>query len=177
MTPRIAVCFFLGLAVATTALAQQGVKYQPMNVKTGLWETTVTYKMNGNLPVPQSTLERMTPEQRARMQARMNANSTGNGRTETNTSCVTKQDLEKPIDFSKKDCTWTILESTSTRAKGNVSCQTEGTTISGNGEFEALDSEHIRGSEHMTSNIGGNKTAIEGTFNSKWLGANCTRDR
>ncbi|HKS77119.1 MAG TPA: hypothetical protein VJQ82_28170 [Terriglobales bacterium] len=89
------------------------------------------------------------------------------------TQPLLKEGLEKSINFGDKNCTWTILESTSTRAKGNVSCQGTGMTMSGNGEFEAPDPEHVRGFAHMTSNEGGNKVAIDSNFTWKWLASSC----
>ena len=151
---------------------QHGVTYQPLNMKTGLWEMTVNLKTSGDM-VPPGMMEKLTPEQRARLEARMNANSGGNAKTDTQKHCVTKEGLEKPINFGDKDCSWTILESTSTRAKGNVSCQGTGITMSGNGEFEAPDPEHVRGFAHMTSNQGGNKMTVDSNFTWKWLGSSC----
>src|SRR5690348_14518665 len=71
-----------------------GVKLQPMNVKPGLWETTTTITVAGEMPIPAEVLNRLTPEQRARMEARMKANSSGHTNTNTHKSCVTKEDLE-----------------------------------------------------------------------------------
>jgi Protein of unknown function (DUF3617) len=108
------------------------------------------------------------------MEERMKANSAGHTGTSTDRSCITKEDLEKPMNFNK-DCTWTILESTSTKAKGNVSCEAQGMKVNGTGEFEAPDPEHLKGSMHTTSTDGGRTMTIDGTFASKWLAANCEK--
>jgi hypothetical protein len=146
--------------------------YQPLNVKTGLWQTTVTYKTSGAPPVSAGMLENLSPEQRARLEARMSATN-ANGRTETQKRCLTQEELQKPIDFTDKSCTWEIEESTSARARGNVSCSSSGITLNGTGTFEALDPEHVQGSQHMTSTGGGNAMTVDGTFTSTWLAANC----
>ena len=151
-----------------------GVKYQPLNVKPGLWEKTLTITRTGALPIPPEMLNRLTPEQRARMEERMKANSAGHTTTNTETSCITREDLEKPMKFDNQ-CTWTILESTSTKAKGNVSCEGSGMKMNGNGEFGAPDPEHMKGSVHTTSSGGGNTMTIDATFTSKWLSASCEK--
>src|ERR1051326_794273 len=47
--------------------APAGVKLQPMDVKPGLWETNTTMTVAGEMPVPAEMLNRLTPEQRARI--------------------------------------------------------------------------------------------------------------
>ena len=149
-----------------------GVKYQPLNVKPGLWEKTLTISRTGALPIPPEMLDRLTPEQRARMEERMKANSAAHSSTNTERSCITREDLEKPLTFDNQ-CTWTILESSSTKAKGNVSCEAQGMKMTGNGEFAAPDPEHMKGSVHTTSTGGGQTMNVDATFTSKWLGASC----
>ena len=149
--------------------------YQPLKVKTGLWEKVETYKISGNLPVPEGVLDTLTPEQRARFEARVNASSSANSKVERNRYCVTSKDLEKPFNFDNKKCTWTIRESTSARAKGSVSCNESGMKMTGSGDFEALDQEHIRGTAHLVSTGNGNKMTTDVTFASKWLKPACGR--
>jgi hypothetical protein len=175
---RVVVGISLTFVVMASVSAQteknvRGVKYQPLNVKTGLWERTLTLKRGGSMPIPVGMLDKLTPEQRARLEARMNASSSANSRTQTEKVCVTKEQLEQPINFSDQDCTWTILESTSKRASGNVSCRSQGITAAGTGNFEAPDQEHMKGSAHLVSSGGGNTMTTDANFASKWLSASC----
>jgi uncharacterized protein DUF3617 len=148
------------------------VKYRPLNVKPGLWEKTLTVTRTGALPIPPEMLNRLTPEQRARMEERMKANSAAHTSTNTERSCITREDLEKPLTFDNQ-CTWTILESSSTKARGNVSCEAQGMKMTGNGEFAAPDPEHMKGSVHTTSTGSGQTMNIDATFTSKWVTASC----
>src|ERR1051325_9859135 len=106
------------------------LEIQPLNVKPGLWETTRTYKSSGALPVSPETMAKLSPEQRARLEQRMNAHSAENSNTVTDKHCVTKEDVEK-ADFGqgKGECTYNIETSTSTRAKGTYSCIVEGMNV------------------------------------------------
>ena len=153
--------------------ARSGVKYLPLHIKPGLWERTVTYKIAGGLPISSGMLDSLTPEQRARFQARMDASSGANTKTSTEKTCITKEQVEKPVNFSDKQCTWTILESTGTRANAKVSCSASGMTMAGTGDFQAPDQEHMNGTAHMTSVARGNKMTTDATFTSKWLQSKC----
>ncbi|HEX7958471.1 MAG TPA: DUF3617 domain-containing protein [Terriglobales bacterium] len=152
-----------------------GVKLQPMNVKPGLWETTTTITVAGEMPIPAEVLNRLTPEQRARMEARMKANSNGHTNTDTHKSCVTKEDVENQRLHlgDNSGCTQTILSSTSTSAKANISCEVQGMTGNGTYEVEALDPEHIKGASHATMTGNGQTRNVDGKFTSQWLGASC----
>jgi hypothetical protein len=43
--------------------------------------------------------------------------------------------------------------------------------MSGNGEFEVPDAEHIQGSMHMSSSGDGKSMNVDGTFTYSWLGS------
>jgi hypothetical protein len=153
---------------------QSKLQIQPLNVKPGLWETTTTLKRSGAPPVSPETLARLTAEQRARLEQRMNANSGGSTNTATEQHCVTKEDVEK-ADFGqgKGECTYSIETSTSTQGKGSYSCDVEGMRVNGNLEITAPDPEHIKGSSHGSLNGGGRTMNVESTFTSKFLSASC----
>ena len=151
-----------------------GGKLQPLNVKTGLWESTMTYTTVGELPIPACTLDKLKPEQRARLEERMKANS-GHSSTMTSKSCLKKDDLENPDFFDKKQCTWTTLESTSSKAKGSAVCDYReiGAKLSGTGEIIAVDQEHVKGTIHMTATGSGHIMNTDGKLTAKWLGSSC----
>jgi hypothetical protein len=151
-------------------------KIQPLNIKTGLWEQTVTFKVSGEAPMPPEMLNRLTPEQRAKMEERMKANSAAHTRTTTDKHCLTEEQLRKSEFLGSdrdKECTPNIATSTSTSAKGTITCESEGIKMTGALEILAPDSEHVNGSWHATSNGGGHTMNVDSTFTSKWLGSSC----
>jgi len=154
--------------------SQSKIKIQPLNVKPGLWETTATYKTSGTPPIPPETLAKLTPQQRARLEERMRANSAGSTNTATDQHCVTKEDVEK-ADFGqgKGQCTYTVQTSTSTQAKGKYSCNVEGMTVNGAVDIAAPDAEHITGSTQGSLSGGSRTMNVESTFTSKFLSASC----
>jgi len=155
--------------------AQPAAKLQSLNVKPGLWESTRTINRQGALPIPAEMLNRLTPEQRARMEERMKANSAAHTNTTTEKHCVTKEDLERDrLKLAEaKECTTTVLNSTSTSVKAKLVCDQEGMHATGTLELMAADPEHMNGSYHSTVNADGHTMNVEGNWTSKWLGSSC----
>jgi hypothetical protein len=155
--------------------AQPTVKLQSLNIKPGLWESTRTMKRTGEMPIPTEMLNRLTPEQRARMEERMKANSGGHTSTVTEKHCITREDLERDrLKIAEaKECTTTVVNSTSTNLKGKMVCETAGMHSTGTLELVAVDPEHINGSYHSTVDGNDHSMNFEGTWTSKWLGSSC----
>lgn len=157
----------------TKATAPPSDQIQPLNIKPGLWETTSTRSMSGAPPIPAEMLERLTPEQRARMEARMKANSAARNSSTTSKGCTTKEDLQQSKLKLDKECTPTIIASTSTVAKGTVSCESQGIKANGSVEVDVVDQEHLTGSIHSTFTMNDQTMNVDSAFTSKWLGSDC----
>jgi len=157
------------------ASSQPHVRLQhPLNLKPGLWESTVTVTTAGEIPIPPEILNRLTPEQRARMEARMKASAAAHSTTDTNKKCVSKEDIAKAdVGQLDKNCTYTIATSTSTEAKGTLSCDESGMTAHADMRVQAPDPEHMKGSAHGTMTGGGHTLNVDSQYNSKWLGSDC----
>lgn len=148
---------------------------KPLNIKPGLWESTRTIKTAGEMPIPAELMNRLTPEQRTRMEERMKAHSAGRSNTTTERHCVTREDLEKDrLNLAEaKECTTTVLNSTSTSVRAKLVCDVEGMHATGSLELVAADPEHLNGSYHSTMNANGHTRNVDGTWTSKWVGASC----
>jgi hypothetical protein len=158
-----------------SADSQSATKLQPLNVKPGLWENTRTINRQGELPIPAEMLNRLTPEQRARMEERMKAHSAAHSSTTTEKHCVTKEDMEKDrLKLAEaRECTTTVVNTTSTTLKANLVCDQEGMHATGTLELVAADPEHVSGSYHSAVNADGHTMNVEGSWTSKWLGSSC----
>ena len=155
--------------------SQSTTKLQPLNVKPGLWESKRTIKRSGALPIPAEMLNRLTPEQRARMEERMKANSAAQTHTTTEKHCLTKEDLERDsLKFAEaKECTTTVLNTTTTTVKAKLVCDQEGMHATGTLELVAVDPERMNGSYRLTANGDGHTMNVDSTWTSKWLGSTC----
>jgi len=166
MKIKIALIVIL-LATADGWAAQ---KLQPLNVKLGLWETSVTVNSSGAPPIPPEALAKMSPEQRARMEERLKG-----AHSSTQKSCLTKEKLEKGLAFEEKrqNCKRTIVSSSSTHMEMQFDCTTERMKISGTGKVDVENPESMKGTFHMTATS--ERGAMETTSNisGKWIGAAC----
>lgn len=149
-------------------------KFQPLNVKTGTWQTTWVTTLSGAPPIPQEMLDRMTPEQRARFDAMMKNMKSGTPRTRSAKTCLTRDQLEKDPFNESKDCTETVLSSTGSKMEIEEVCTEENSKSDSKIRIEATDSENVKGWMQSTVTGSGRTMSVNGTFTSKWIGAACT---
>jgi hypothetical protein len=161
------------IAVMLSSVAWAQAKFQPLNVKTGLWESTITSTTSGQMPIPAEMLAKLSPEQRAKFEARMKQNSTPKTRTYTNRDCETKEKLAEQPFNSAKECKQTITASTSTKAEVKMICEFGDVKTSGIMRIDVLSPENVKGSGQMTSNGGGHSMTVDTSFSAKWLGPSC----
>ena len=163
----------VGLMFLLSVALYAGDKLQPLNVKTGLWETTMTTKVNGSMPLPD--MSELTPEQRAAIEARIKANSGEKTWTSTSKSCLTKEQLEKGRAFEQKDkeCVQTVVTSSANKMEVRLVCEIENIKMSGLIQLEALSPESVKGSGQSTTTGGGHTMNGTTTLTAKWLGSTC----
>ena len=177
-------CFSATVAFAQTqkkpgenAEKNAKVKMIPINVKTGLWQSTSTVTITGALGMPPEILAKLTPEQRARYEAAMQSQAAGHTRTSTHTGCITEKDLASD-PFEQKDsdgrlqCHETVLRSTSSEVEVEESCTGEA-SMNFRMKIHAVDREHAVGTGQGTATMGGHTMKSNIKFESKWLGATC----
>jgi hypothetical protein len=167
----------LGLALAACCtIGWAADTFHPLDVKTGEWEASVTVAMNGAPPIPVEALARMTPEQRARLEDQTKSLS---GRTIVHKSCVKKEKLDQPLTFGNNDkaCTNTLVTSTGSMQEIHVECNRNNRKSSGTLRFEALDSEHVKGTVKMSMTSDSGNMDINSTFTAKWIGETCSSDK
>jgi hypothetical protein len=153
-------------------------KITPLNVKAGLWEMTSTHSMTGMpaMPaLPPDTLAKMTPEQRARMEAAMKQSGAGGPTTNVRKECITKEKLEKrsAFDENRKDCTRTVVSSTGSKLEMKIHCEGKEQGTDGTFLLEAVSSENVKGTMQFVTNSNGRTMNMNFTFNSRYLGPAC----
>jgi len=168
---------FFALAVFLYPLASRAAdEFKPMDVKPGLWETTVSTQMAGMPPIPPEALARLTPEQRAQMEAVLKQRAGQGPRTTTSKSCVTKDELNKPLTFNdtmEKSCKSTIVRSSSSEQEIRLDCNQSGMQGTITMHIQAADSENVKGTMQMNASGGNNKMTTQSSFRSKWVGSDC----
>jgi hypothetical protein len=172
---RIAITLIISSLCISAAFA--GDTLVRPNIKTGLWEVTETHTMTGMpaMPsIPPDALAKMTPEQRAQIEERMNSMG-GGPKTTTRKDCITKEQLDKDLAFGEKrqECTRTVISSSSTMTEMKVHCQEKESTSDGTFKIEALSSENVKGTVRMVINSHGRPMNMNFDFISKYLGPAC----
>jgi len=170
---RTSVLISLLFAVCTSVGAADDLK--PLDVKLGLWETTSTSQTSGMPPVniPPDALARMTPDQRAKVEAMMKGQ--GSPRTSTVKSCMTPEKMKRSeMFYEQKQCTKTVVTSTGSKLEMRMHCTMEGgAKADGTVRVERINSESTKGSVQMVSTSGDHTMNMNSTFTSKWLGPDC----
>ena len=161
----------------TPEARSSAMKLTPMNVKTGLWQSTSTMTIVGGLGLPPEVVARLTPEQKARYEAALQAQGGGHTRTTTSKGCLTQKDLTTdPFNQRHPDeklqCHGTVLNSTSSDVEIQESCSGEA-TMNYTMKIHAVDQEHAVGTGQGTATMGGHTMKSAVKFDSKWLGATC----
>lgn len=148
----------IGLA-ASVVFAASG-KFQPLNVKTGLWQMTEAVTWTGLPPQMAGMVRGMTPTVKYKTCVKpkdLNTNPWGNGPNEK--------------------CTWTVLNSTGTDMEvRGTSCdlgKDYGMTADVHGKIHVLDSENGTGSMEVTLTGNGQTMNGHASYTGKWLGAAC----
>jgi len=160
-----------------TALAGPG-NVQPLNVKTGLWQTTMVTTTSGAPPMTpdmEARLAQMPPEQRAKIEAMMKSRLGGTPQTNTYKSCITKEDLNKyPFSDPKQNCSYNVLTSTGSKMDVSGTCtENNGMKTNFTMRLQALDSENVTGTGQVAISGGGHTMNGNYTGTGKWLSPSC----
>jgi hypothetical protein len=165
----------LSVFCLSASIVLAGGDIKPLNVKTGLWQVTMTTNMTGIPPISPEVMKQLTPEQRSQLEESMKARASQGPQTRTYKHCVTQKDLDKdPFSEKQESCTRTVLTSTSSRMKIRQVCMEKGMKMDTTINIEAISHESVKGSGHITATGDGHTMNGEINFSAKWLGAVCT---
>ena len=128
-----------------------------LNVKPGLWEFTSTTQSKGAPPISaqqkaemEKAMANMPPDRRAKIEEALKAGQAGAGTPHVRKSCVTKEDLSKPLDMGDdKACKKTIIKSTSSEQEIRMDCSSGTHKSTGLIHFVANSSESVSGTMDM----------------------------
>lgn len=161
-----------GLLLLASIAMWAGNQRQPLHVKLGLWEVTKIATASDELPIPAALLEKLSPEQRARLEERLNAQSTETAKKTVTKYCLTAQQLKGgiPFDQEHKSCQQTVVRSSAARIEIRTRCTDKERASHGILEIEALSAENVKGT--VQSLPGGGRGA-NSSFTAKWISSSC----
>jgi hypothetical protein len=156
------------LSLSAIVLAQAPA----LDVKMGLWEITSTTNIGGQIPTIDTS--RMTPEQKARMEAAMKG--LVGPHSNVTKSCMTKEKFNRSSFMTDGDpgatCKQTMSTNTRTSMDANVVCTGKRTTTS-QMHIDAPSPTSFTGSVKSASAEQGQTMTVNVTMTGKWLGADC----
>jgi hypothetical protein len=149
--------------------------YQPLSVNTGLWTTKMVITQSGQAAIPDEVLARLTPEQRAKAQASLQARLNGQPITRTSQNCLTADELKNGSVFNpdKQQCTEKLLNSSPTSVEFTVNCQEQSMQSSTHLTLTAADPGDVTGTGTTTVTANGRTMTSNTQFTAKWLSASC----
>jgi len=177
---RFAARSLLQLALTTltaTTLASAADLMKP-NIKPGLWEITNSPQVTGELPIPEDALAKMTPEQRARMEAAMKNYAANTSKPHVYKECMTPEKIAKGFDLARhedeKACTRKVVSSSANEVTLHDECnKPEGKTVA-DMHFEVKGGTQTNGNINLVITRPNGKTmTMKSTLQGKWIGADC----
>jgi hypothetical protein len=150
-------------------------KLTPLNAKLGLWEMATTMQLGGVPPIPPETLAKMTPDQRAQVEAMFKSKMGQGAAPRVTQSCVTQEKLDKAV-FSedKKSCQRTVVNSTSKLIEFHEECtEPDGSKRTADGKFELSGDSSMKGTMLGKAINKGRTMDINVNISGKWISADC----
>jgi hypothetical protein len=143
-----------------------------LKVKMGLWEMTTHVQLSGAPIIPDDVLQKLPPEQRARMQAAL----AGLNKPRVLKECMTPDRLSKGFKVGERDdgdCKTTILTNTSSELALKSECSDSGGARVSNVRIIANGSESVTGTVSSVATREGKTVNVNAGVEGKWLGADC----
>jgi hypothetical protein len=147
---------------------------QASRLKPGLWEASAVMNMGDVASmIAEDKLAKMTPEQRAQIQAMMKQAASNPTASKI---CYTKEQLDKGLDYNLEragTCKSKTISSTGFKQVSEISCDNGKTQTNGTVTMEAVDPEHYSGLIQMKTLANGQSRDMTIKISGKWLGADC----
>jgi hypothetical protein len=162
-----------GLSLMLCAEAAEPIK---LNVKPGLWEIASEGQINGAPPVSGDMLARLTPEQRAKFEAAMQASMADAAKPRLSKHCMTPEKIQRGLDVEQHNnatCQKKMVSNSGSELEFSEDCTNERGNTSISEHFQLSGSEQLTGTVHVVSTAGDKTMTVNSTIHGKWLGASC----
>ena len=173
---RTAVSFVLCIAV-TAMLPVRADQPVNLGVEMGLWEVTAQAQTSGAMaPQMQQRLQGMTPEQRQKVMAAMQAVMADAQRGHVFKECMTPKRMSS--GFGREDesaqCKSSLVRNTRTEFEYHKVCSSpDGGSHTETAVFHMTDPHHVSGTVDVTVLRSGHPLKIHQDLDGKWLASSC----
>lgn len=165
------------LALVTLTAAPAADTIQPLDLRAGLWQTTLTVETSGTPPLTPEVLAKLAPAQRAAIEAKAKARAGEGPTTTVKRNCLDEKDVNKPLTFvlgsDPHGCKQTISSSSATRREIRVECRKKPVQGGGTIQMEAITRESLKVTSQWSTTDGTRTMKMSSTAIAKWLGPIC----
>ncbi len=159
-------------ALVTTLV--QATEYTKPNIKPGLWEVTVTPKMSGEMPIPDDQLAKMSPEQRAKVEAAIKG---AGSKPHVYKDCMTPEKIAKGFEMERgadeAACKRNVISSTPSELTLHDECTHPNRKTVSDVHFEFKGGSQINGKLHIVTTAAGKSMTVDSTVAGKFVSASC----
>jgi hypothetical protein len=164
-------------ALAATTLAHAADLVKP-NIKPGLWEVSTTPQVSGQMPIPDEQLAKMTPEQRAKMEAAMKSYMANSAKPRVYKDCMTPEKIAKGFDVDRQgedsSCKRKVLSSSTSELTLHDECNRSAEQTVSDVHFEIKGGTQMSGKINVVNTSSSGKTfTFKAAIQGKWLSASC----
>lgn len=169
----------LPLVLASVAVTAQVLAAEPIkpNIKPGLWEVSITPEVSGEMPIPEAQLAKMSPEQRARLEAMMKARSAKGATPRTYKECMTPEKIARGFDMDRKgdeaSCKRKVISSSANELTMHDECTKPDQKTVSDVHFEVKGGTQMNGKINVVVSSGSKAMTVKNTMQGKWVSASC----
>lgn len=163
-------------SLAVTAWVHAAGLTKP-NIKPGLWEVSINPKISGAMPIPEDQLAKMTPEQRARLEAAMQAHMAKGTKPRVYKECMTPEKIARGFEIDPHgddaSCKRNVVSSSTKELTLHDECSKPERKTVTDVHFEVKDGTQMSGKINVVVTSAGKTMTVNNTLQGKWLGASC----
>ena len=168
----------LPLVLASVAVTMQVGAAEPKpNIKPGLWEVTINPQVSGEIPIPEEQLAKMSPEQRARLQAMLKSNAARSATPRAYKECMTPEKIARGFDMDRgaeeASCKRKVISSSANEVTMHDECTKPDRKSVSDVHFEIKGGTQMNGKINVVVTASGKTMTVNSTMQGKWLAANC----
>ena len=170
----VALACALGIVVMLPVSADQ-TKVM-LDADTGLWEVTTQPEVNGALSMPEEQLQQLSPEQRARVEAALQAATENAKQEHVVRECLTPEQRAKGFDLGANDtssCTTHVIRNASDELEVRRECVPGSNLRSMTEHLRMSGHRHVSGTVDVLMLQSGKQMTMHMTIEGRWLTADC----
>lgn len=177
MSTRRAAVSFVACVAATATLSVRADQPVNLGVEMGLWEITAQAQTSGAIPPEvQQQLQSMSPGQRQKVMAAMQAAMADAQRGHVFRECMTPERLSRGFgkDDQSAQCKSTLVRNTRTDFEYHKVCSSpDGSSHTEKAVFHMADQHHISGTVDVVVSRSGHPLTVHQNLDGKWVASSC----